>query len=63
MEAPLSGTRLAFTSRRDGSLGIYTMRLDGSDVRDVSRTPGSLVERPDRSVIEVTETLWAWAPY
>jgi hypothetical protein len=57
------GTRLAFTSRRDGSLGVYTMRLDGSDVRDVSRTPGSLVERPDRNVLEVTETLWAWAQY
>jgi hypothetical protein len=54
------GTRVAFTSPRDGTNGIYTMRLDGSDVRDVSRTPLTLAMRPGISVLQVNETLWAW---
>jgi Tol biopolymer transport system component len=54
------GTRLAFTSSRDGSLGVYSMRLDGSDVVDLSRTPASLAMRPGWSVLQVTEMLWAW---
>jgi len=54
------GTRLAFTSSRDGSLGVYSMRLDGSDVVDLSRTPASLALRPGWSVLQVTEMLWAW---
>ncbi|MFL5617325.1 MAG: protein kinase domain-containing protein [Gemmatimonadaceae bacterium] len=57
------GTRIGFTSSRDGSLGIYSMRLDGSDVIDLSRTPGRLIMRPGISVLQVTETLWAWAKY
>jgi hypothetical protein len=54
------GTRLAFTSPRDGTSGVYSMRLDGSDVVDLSRTPVSLAMRPGLSVLQVTETLWAW---
>ena len=54
------GSRLAFTSSRDGTLGVYSMRLDGSDVVDLSRTPASLTMQPGRSVLQVTETLWAW---
>ena len=54
------GTRLAFTSRRDGTSGVYSMRLDGSDVVDLNRTPVSLAMRPGLSVLHVTETLWAW---
>jgi TolB protein len=54
------GTRIAFTSSRDGTNGIYTMKADGSDVRDVSRTPLTLAMRPGISVIEVNESLWAW---
>lgn len=54
------GSRLAFTSSRDGTLGVYTMRLDGSDVVDVSRTPAGLAMRPGFSVLQVTEMLWAW---
>ena len=54
------GSRLAFTSSRDGTLGAYSMRLDGSDVVDLSRTPGSLVMQPGWSVLQVTEMLWAW---
>jgi tRNA A-37 threonylcarbamoyl transferase component Bud32 len=57
------GTRIGFTSSRDGSLGIYSMRLDGSNVIDLSHTPGTLIMRPGMSVLEVTETLWAWAKY
>jgi hypothetical protein len=57
------GTRIGFTSSRDGSLGIYSMRLDGSDVIDLSHTPGTLIMRPGMSVLQVTETLWAWAKY
>ena len=54
------GTRIAFTSSRDGTNGIYTMRTDGSDVRDVSRTPLTLAMRPGITVIQVNESLWAW---
>ena len=54
------GTRLAFTSSRDGTTGVYSMRLDGTDVVDLSRTPVTLSMRPGRSVLQVTETLWAW---
>ena len=57
------GTRLGFTSSRDGSMDIYSMRLDGSDLVNVSRTPGSLVTQPGVTVVDVTETLWAWAKY
>lgn len=57
------GERIAFTSFRDGSNGVYSMRLDGSDVRDLSRTPGSLAMQPGWSVLQVTETLWAWMNY
>ena len=54
------GTRIAFTSNRDGTNGVYTMRADGSDVRDVSRTPLTLAMRPGMTVLQVNETLWAW---
>jgi hypothetical protein len=57
------GKRIAFTSQRDGSNGVYSMRLDGSDVRDLSRTPASLAMRPGRNVLQVNETLWAWMKY
>jgi hypothetical protein len=57
------GQRIAFTSQRDGSNGIYSMRLDGSDVRDLSRTPGSLAMRPGVTMIHVNETLWGWMKY
>ena len=54
------GTRLAFTSSRDGTTGVYSMRIDGTDVVDLNRTPVSLAMRPGLSVLQVTETLWAW---
>jgi hypothetical protein len=54
------GTRIAFTSSRDGTNGVYTMRADGSDVRDVSRTPLTLAMRPGVTVLNVNESLWAW---
>lgn len=54
------GTRLGFTSSRDGTLGVYSMRLDGSDVADLSRTPATLALQPGKSVLQVTEMLWAW---
>ena len=54
------GTRIAFTSSRDGTNGIYIMKADGSDVRDVSRTPLTLAMRPGISVMQVNESLWAW---
>jgi tRNA A-37 threonylcarbamoyl transferase component Bud32 len=54
------GSRLGFTSSRDGSSGVFSMRLDGRDVRDLSRTPASLTMRPGFNVLQVTETLWAW---
>ncbi|HZF67941.1 MAG TPA: hypothetical protein VEZ47_07880, partial [Gemmatirosa sp.] len=57
------GTRIAFTSSRDGTNGVYTMRADGSDVRDVSRTPQALTTRPGTTVLQVSETLWAWMKY
>jgi Tol biopolymer transport system component len=54
------GTRIAFTSSRDGTNGVYTMRADGSDVRDVSRTPLTLAMRPRVTVLQVNESVWAW---
>ena len=33
------GRRIAFTSSRDGSFGVCSMNLDGSDVAELSRTP------------------------
>jgi serine/threonine-protein kinase len=54
------GTRIAFTSSRDGTNGVYTMNADGSDVRDVSRTPLTLAMRPGINVMNVNESLWAW---
>ena len=54
------GTRIAFTSSRDGTNGVYTMNADGSDVRDVSRTPLTLAMRPGITVLDVNESLWAW---
>jgi serine/threonine-protein kinase len=54
------GTRIAFTSSRDGTNGVYTMKADGSDVRDVSRTPLTLAMRPNATVMQVNESLWAW---
>ena len=57
------GERIGFTSFRDGSNGVFSMRVDGSDVRDLSRTPGNLAMQPGRSVLQVTETLWAWMKY
>ena len=57
------GTRIGFTSSRNGSMDIYTVRLDGTDLVNVTRTPGSLVTRPGITVVDVTETLWAWTKY
>ena len=54
------GTRIAFSSSRDGTNGVYTMRADGSDVRDVSRTPLALAMRPGIGVMAVNENLSAW---
>jgi TolB protein len=54
------GTHIAFTSSRDGTNGVYIMRADGSNVRDVSRTPLTLAMRPGIGVIQVNESLWAW---
>lgn len=34
------GDRIVFTSVRDGDLELYTMKLDGSDVRRITHTPG-----------------------
>lgn len=36
----LDGSRIVFTSTRDGDLDIYTMAPDGSDVRRLTNTPG-----------------------
>jgi len=57
------GKRIAFTSSRDGTNGVYTMRADGSDVRDVSRTPLTLAMQPGVTVLQVNESLWAWMKY
>jgi Tol biopolymer transport system component len=35
-----NGSRLVFTSSRDGDLEIYTAKPDGSDVRRITNTPG-----------------------
>jgi TolB protein len=35
-----NGSRIVFTSTKDGDLEIYTMRTDGSDVRRLTTTPG-----------------------
>jgi hypothetical protein len=43
--------RIAFTSARDGSFGVYTMAADGSDVADLSQTPLQ------------HQILWAWLKY
>ncbi|WP_437336981.1 hypothetical protein WME98_34390 [Sorangium sp. So ce296] len=34
------GSRLVFTSTRDGDIELYTAKLDGSDVRRITSTPG-----------------------
>lgn len=34
------GSRIVFTSTKDGDLDIYTMRTDGSDLRRLTSTPG-----------------------
>jgi len=34
------GSRIIFTSDRDGDLELYTMALDGSDVKRITYTPG-----------------------
>lgn len=34
------GSRLVFTSVRDGDLDLYTAKLDGSDIRRITNTPG-----------------------
>jgi Tol biopolymer transport system component len=34
------GSRIVFTSTKDGDLEIYTMRTDGSDLRRLTTTPG-----------------------
>jgi Tol biopolymer transport system component len=34
------GSRLVFTSTRDGDLELYTARLDGSDIRRITSEPG-----------------------
>lgn len=35
-----NGSRLVFTSTRDGDLELYTAKLDGSDIRRITNTPG-----------------------
>jgi Tol biopolymer transport system component len=57
------GERIGFTSQRDGTNGIWSMRLDGSDVIDLSRTPSGLAMQPGHNVLTVSETLWAWMKY
>ncbi len=34
------GERILFTSTRDGDLELYSMRIDGTDVRRITSTPG-----------------------
>jgi Tol biopolymer transport system component len=34
------GSRMVFTSVRDGDLELYTSKLDGSDIRRITSTPG-----------------------
>ena len=59
------GEHIVFASNRDSveNTEIYRMRADGSDVRDVSRTPQALTTRPGTTVLQVNETLWAWMKY
>ena len=45
------GQRIGFTSGRDGSFGVYSMRPDGTDVVDLSQTPLQ------------HEFLWGWLKY
>lgn len=35
-----NGERIIFTSAKDGDLELYTMKLDGSDIRRMTYTPG-----------------------
>jgi TolB protein len=35
-----NGSRLIFTSTRDGDLELYTAKLDGSDIRRITNAPG-----------------------
>lgn len=39
-EATVCGDRIIFTSTRDGDLELYTMALDGSNVRRITNAPG-----------------------
>lgn len=57
------GKRIGFTSLRDGTLGVYTMRADGTDVVDLSRTPATMAMRPGINLVNLSETLWAWEKY
>ena len=34
------GSRMVFTSARDGDLELYTAKLDGSDIKRITNTPG-----------------------
>jgi len=34
------GSRMVFTSTRDGDLELYTAKMDGSDIRRITSTPG-----------------------
>jgi Tol biopolymer transport system component len=34
------GSKIVFTSLKDGDLEIYTMNADGTDVRRLTHTPG-----------------------
>ncbi|MCA8959855.1 MAG: PD40 domain-containing protein [Planctomycetes bacterium] len=36
----VDGSRIVFTSMRDGDLDVYTMNTDGTDVRRITTTPG-----------------------
>lgn len=36
----IDGSRLVFTSVRDGDLELYTAKLDGSDIRRITNAPG-----------------------
>jgi Tol biopolymer transport system component len=52
------GTRIAFSSNRSGRFQIYTMSMDGSDVRQVTRSENDAIEEawfPDGAKIAYTE--------